>query len=217
MPVFVNIKKSILYEDIANEIERMIIENTLIENSKLPSEQKLAQMLGVSRNILREALRILKERGLISVKIGDGIYIEKPDPKLLQDVVRRFVRLQNVTLSDVFELRFSIEVSACGLAAERAGEKDLQELENLIHMMEESVNDVSRWVDIELRFHISIAKSAKNPLFLAFIQPLTSLLSELFKQGYYKPNAIKHGITGHKNILESIKSKEIKKAKQAMV
>ena len=55
-----------------------------------------------------------------------------------------------------------------------------------------------------------------NPLFLAFTQSLNGLLAGLFKQGYYKPNAIKHGIAGHKNILEAIRSKDIKKAKQAM-
>jgi len=217
VPEFINIKKRILYEDIANEIERMIIENTLPTNSKLPSEQKLAEMLGVSRNILREALKTLKERGLISVKTGNGIYVDKPGQKVLQDVLKRFVYFQNVPLNEVFEIRFSIEVSACGLAAARAGKKDLLELENLIREMKKSINNVSLWSDVELRFHLSIAKSTKNPLFLAFIQTLTNMLSELFEKGYYKKNAIEHGIMGHENILEAIKSKDIKRAKQAMV
>ena len=177
MPEFVNIKKRILYEDIANEIERMIIENTLPANSKLPSEKKLAEMLGVSRNILREALKTLKERGLISVKTGNGIYVDKPGQKVLQDALKRFVYFQNVPLNEVFEIRFSIEVSACGLAAERAGKKDLLELGNLIREMKKSINNVSLWSDVELRFHLSIAKSTKNPLFLAFIQTLTNMLS----------------------------------------
>jgi DNA-binding FadR family transcriptional regulator len=216
MSVFSNLPKSILYDDIANEIERMILDNTLPAGSKLPSEQELATMLGVSRNILREALKTLKERGLISVKTGDGAYVEKPDPKVLHNVVRRLVRRQNVTLKDVFELRFSIEVTACSLAAERAGKEDLREIESLIHEMEISTKNVARWVDVELRFHLRIAESTKNPLFLAFIQPLTSLLSELFEQGYYKPGAIQRGIEGHRNILESIRSKDTKKAEHAM-
>ena len=169
MAEYARVGRSSLYDDVANELEAMIHEEALKVGNKLPSEQELAEKFGVSRNILREALKTLKERGLISVRTGDGSYVVKPKPEILTNVVTRLIRLSDVTLRDVFELRSAIEVVASGLAAERAEPADIKELQTVIKNMEAHREDVDRWAKEELHFHLTVAKATKNPLFPSFI------------------------------------------------
>jgi GntR family transcriptional repressor for pyruvate dehydrogenase complex len=198
-------------------LEEMIHGEALKVGDKLPSEQELAEKFGVSRNILREALKTLKERGLISVRTGDGSYVAKPKPEILTNVVTRLIRLSDVTLRDVIELRSAIEVVASGLAAERAEPADIDELRVVITSMEAHREDVDRWAQAELRFHRTVANATKNPLFPSFIQALSSHLYNLFVEGYHKPTAAPHGIAGHKAILNAIKARDKKKAEKAML
>ncbi len=192
----------------------MIHGEALKVGNKLPSEQELAEKFWVSRNILREALKTLKERGLISVRTGDGSYVVKPKPEVLTNVVTRLIRLSDMTLRDVFELRSSIEVVASGLAAERAEPADIKELQAVIKNMEAHREDVDRWAKEELHFHLTIANATKNPLFPSFIQALSSQLYNLFVEGYRKPTAGEHGIAGHKAILNAIKARAKNKAEK---
>ena len=85
--------KTNLYEQIADYLEDMILNNkTMQEEKKLPSEQALAVTFGVSRNVVREALKLLKERGLIELRNGTGAYITKPEASNISDVVSRIDR-----------------------------------------------------------------------------------------------------------------------------
>lgn len=93
----------------------------------------------------------------------------KPKPEILTNVVTRLIRLSDVTLRDVFELRSAIEVVASGLAAERAEPADIKELQTVIKNMEAHREDVDRWAKEELHFHLTVAKATKNPLFPSFI------------------------------------------------
>ena len=68
-----------LYEQIAGRLEEWILAHNFKEQEKLPSEQALAEEFNVSRNVVREALKLLKERGLVDSRNGTGSYVTKPD------------------------------------------------------------------------------------------------------------------------------------------
>jgi len=210
-------ERSSLYDDIADELERLIHEEKLQAGHKLPSEQELAQQFGVSRNILREALKTLKARGLVSVRNGAGTFVERATPEVLISAFDRFVRLTDVTTRHLFELRCAIEVTACGLAAEHADQPHIDKLETIIANMRAHQSDVRRWTKEELAFHFTIAEATKNPLFPCFIEALATGLAELFATGFYKPGGHKYGIEGHTAILAAIKARSKAKAERAMV
>src|SRR5690554_5213874 len=115
---YFQISKINLSETIADKIEEMILDNTLKEGHKFPPETELAEYFGVSRNILREAMRGLKERGLIRVHSGKGVFVTRPKGKVLGDTFTRFIKLTDISLKNVYEFRSALEVSVCGLAAE---------------------------------------------------------------------------------------------------
>jgi GntR family transcriptional regulator, transcriptional repressor for pyruvate dehydrogenase complex len=205
-----------LYEEIATKLEKMVLDETLKVGDKLPPEKNLAENFGVSRNILREALKTLKERGLIEVRTGDGVYIVKPGTDVLKDMVNRLIILGGVSIRDLFEFRLAIEVKSCGLAAEKADEGELKHLEEIINKMKNDVEDPERWAKEELEFHMSIAKASKNTLFYSFISPISNLLFELFLKGRQNPQAKIEGIEGHIAIVKNLKKRNKALAEEAM-
>lgn len=211
------LKKINLYETIAERLEKMILEDLIKIGEKLPSEQVLAENFGVSRNVVREALKILKERGLVNVRSGEGAFVSKPKTKILDDMVNRILLMGDISFKDVYELRFTLEVDACGLAAERISEDAIKELDNIIENMKKSIHKEDEWVSLDLKFHIAIAKSTKNPLFYSFIKPLAGTLVSMFEKGYHSPGASKEGIKGHMLIVEAIRKRDKLLAEKAML
>ena len=211
------ITKRNLYEVIATKLEKMILDQTLKVGDKLPAEKNLAENFGVSRNILREALKTLKERGLVEVRTGDGVYIAKPGTDILKDIVSRLIVLGMVSIKDLFEFRLAIEVKSCGLAAEKANMEELQHLEEIINKMKSNVNDQALWAKEELEFHMSIAKASKNTLFYAFITPVFNILFDLFLKGRQDTKANIIGLEGHIAIMENLKKHNRKLAEEAML
>jgi DNA-binding FadR family transcriptional regulator len=205
-----------LYEEVANKLEKMVMDEILKPGDKLPPEKNLAENFGISRNILREALKTLKERGLIEVRTGDGVYIVKPGTDIIKDMVNRLIVLGGVSIRDLFEFRLAIEVKACGLAAEKADEAELKYLEEIINRMQLDVEDLELWAKEELEFHMTVTKASKNVLFYSFISPISNHLIELFLKGRQNPQAKIEGIEGHLAILKNLKKRDKKLSEEAM-
>jgi len=209
------IKKINLYETVTEKLEKMILTDSAV-GEKLPSEQILAENFSVSRNIMRESLKILQERGLIDIRTGEGAFISKPKTKVLGDMVNRILLMGDMSLKDVYELRFVLEVAACGLAADRASENDVKELDDLIESMKKNLHDEDEWARLDLQFHTTIAKSTGNPLFYSFIKPLANSLESMSKMGYHKTGASQEGIKGHILIADAIKKRDKSLAEKVM-
>jgi GntR family transcriptional repressor for pyruvate dehydrogenase complex len=212
------IVKKNLSDIVVERIEKMILDQSLEIGEKLPSEQELGDMFGVSRTILREAMKTLKERGLVNIRVGDGAYVAKPEHTILKDFLNRLVILDNVKQNEVYEIRSALEVSGCGLAAERADDDEIERLEQIIGEMDRSRSNKPRWVELELEFHLTIAKASKNQLFFSLISPVIGLMADTFEIGFVKnrSGAKDEGITGHRKILSAIKRRDRKAAERAM-
>jgi DNA-binding FadR family transcriptional regulator len=212
------IKKS-LSETIAEKLEQMILEETFRIGERLPSEEKLAESFGASRTIVREAVKTLKERGLVAVKVGDGIYVAKPKKRMLSEMVNRLVRLSDISMEEVYDFRRVLEVAASGLAAENASEEEIAALEDIVAEMEKSTSRKQRWVELELQFHTHIAQASHNKLFSYIASPLADLLVSAFAKGFSsnKLAGTLEGITGHRTIIESIRKRDRQSAEKAML
>jgi GntR family transcriptional repressor for pyruvate dehydrogenase complex len=194
----------------------MIMDESLKVGDKLPPEQTLAKRLGVSRNVLREAIKGLHERGLISVTPGKGAFIAKPTSKILTDTLNRLVVLGDITPRQLYEIRIPLEVVGAGLAAKRASREQLDKLNNLVRQMPQAADNVEEWCNIDLQFHVTIAEASGNPLLQAIISPLAGLLLKLFAAGYSKEGEVKMGISKHRQIYESMNKGDKIGAEKAM-
>ena len=99
------VKKKNLYETVADRMEDMILSNSLRQGERLPSEQELALKFGISRNVMRESLKLLKERQLIVQKNGEGTFIAKPESGSVTEILNRMLRLDDIGYMDVYEMR----------------------------------------------------------------------------------------------------------------
>lgn len=210
------VSKVNLYEAVAKQLERMILDEVFAVDEKLPSEQQLAGKFSVSRNIVRESLKILKERGLIELRTGDGAYVRKPKSNHLRDVVTRFVNLGDVSYEQVYEMRFALEVAACGLAAERATDIDVDRLEKIIAEMRKNLDKVDMWVELDLAFHCHIARMTGNMLFYTFTKSIAGTLISIFKTGYAAEGACLKGVENHEAIVAALRARDRNEAEKRM-
>ncbi|MDD3413442.1 MAG: FadR/GntR family transcriptional regulator [Lachnospiraceae bacterium] len=199
--------KTNLYEQIADCLEELILtDEELQKEKKLPSEQTLAEKFGVSRNVIREALKILKERGLINPKNGTGSYITKPEASNLSDVISRMVVMDNMNYSDIYDVRIILETASCKRAALNATSDDLANMSDMLEKLKNRDITVEERRELDFGFHIAIAEAAGNPLLVVFVQTMKNLFLEMIEKGIFIEGGIDDAINRHANIMEALKA-----------
>lgn len=204
-----------------NEIMERIIDGRFAENSFLPSEAELAPVLSVSRLTLREAIKVLRERGVLVVVQGRGTHVapreEWTDLGALIEMTIRTRSSREVGLKLV-ELRRMIEVGAAGLAARNRSEIQAAELERSVEAMAEAGarGDVERVVHEDLVFHQTIMRASGNPFMLAVMTPLDTALRNIRLITSSDKGVRSRALTHHRAICKAIRSFNEEDAKEAM-
>lgn len=144
-------------EEVFNSIRQGIESGEIPIGSKLGSEASLAASFGVSRSVIREALRSSATLGLTKTETGRGTFVISATPA--NDLV-----LGNYSSTDIHEARPHIEVPAAGLAALRRTTDDLKKLQDIMEQMEAEDDHVA-WVELDTEFHANIASASKNSVF----------------------------------------------------
>lgn len=211
-----SVRRVNLYESIADNLEQMILDDSSQIGQRLPSEQTLAENFGVSRNVVRESLKILKERHLVSLRTGEGAYIEKPDNRSLTELLNRIILLDNVEHSAVMEVRQIIETEACRLAAERNTSEAFDVLEEINDSMMRYKGDIEKRISLDIQFHITIAKLSNNPLLELFAQSMSNLLAPILRTALIPEWGNENGIEFHKQIIATLRMRNGEKAEKLM-
>jgi GntR family transcriptional repressor for pyruvate dehydrogenase complex len=197
-------------------MEEMILSDSTQIEQKLPSEQSLAASFGVSRPVIREALMLLKARGLIAQKNGEGSFICNPEPRELTNTINRMVQMKNIEIVSVFEIRVTMEIMAGRLAAERASDSELDELSQINEQMEKSKSDLKQRVDLDVQFHTKLAEISGNPLLAIFVKSMTSLLEMMLTRALELEGTNEDGIYYHRKIIEALRSRDPEKAENTI-
>lgn len=128
--------------------------------AKLPGEQQLCTMFGVSRTTLREAVRSLAAQGFLEVRRGSGTFVlDSPRDAGFQSLERVHARLR-----DLFEIRMMVEPAAARLACRRGTEQELQEITQWAAEVERAIRAGEDFSHAEERFHLAIMSATHNPL-----------------------------------------------------
>ncbi len=210
------INKSNLSEIIAERIEQMILDDTTQINKKLPSEQTLASGFNVSRSVIREALTILKARGLVNQHQGDGSYIIKPKMKQISECMNRVVIMNKISLDEIFTARITLELGLVGMAAERATLDEISKLRQINSRLQNEKDDEDLRVDLDIRFHDQIAQMGGNLLLETFLNSLHTCLRPVMKASISQPGSDDDGYYFHKKIIEAIEQHDAEKARDKM-
>ncbi len=171
--MFIKAKQSRVFQDVVEQIQNAIISGKLEPGSKLPAERELKDMFNTSRGTLREALRVLEQKGLIEIKLGvsGGAIIKRIDAGIMIESMALLIRSGEVSLEHLAEFRIKTEGSIVELATQRATKKDLKELEKLFNRAK-AYYEQSDWENFLLtdeKMHTYIGVITRNPVF-QFVQ-----------------------------------------------
>lgn len=156
------------------KIRELIINGELSPGDRLPSEQDLATMLGISRSSLREAVKALSQAKVLVVRRGDGTYITSLSPELLLSGLSFAVDLmQDQTLHEVFEVRRLLEPAATALAATRISDGQIEKLRRSLEHMRET-DDPEEMVRRDMEFHAEVVAASGNETLCSIISVISA-------------------------------------------
>jgi GntR family transcriptional repressor for pyruvate dehydrogenase complex len=205
-----------LYQEVVRQIEDRILRGALKPGDMLPPERVMAEQIGVSRTVIREATKALELQGLVEVQHGRGVMVAPPSSANFADSLMRYMRIRESPIWALWELRSTIEVEVAGLAAERWEEADLAQIKAQLARLEASVESPKEYVEHDFEFHRAIARAGHNPLFPSVLEPFVSLLLESRNLGASVPNAPRKSIVVHRRIVDAIESRNPANARKAM-
>ncbi|KAB0671823.1 FadR family transcriptional regulator [Oryzomonas sagensis] len=174
--MFKHVKQSRAYQDVVEQIQDGIIAGTLKPGSQLPAERDLKEQFGVSRGTLREALRVLEQKGLIEIRTGvaGGSIIREVNSEQLSENLGLLIRNRTVSLRDLAEFREGMEGGVAALAAQRGQEQDMALLRKLLTEAEEHLKEGRKGWDAFIRtdemLHMALARMSGNQLFISVLE-----------------------------------------------
>jgi GntR family transcriptional repressor for pyruvate dehydrogenase complex len=208
-----------VFERVAEQIEKRILEGELRKGDRLPTERELAEQFQVSRTAVREAMKSLAQKGLINMRPGRGTIVIDGAREAMQNSISLMMKLKlgEVGGSDnLVEFRGILETEIAALAAARATEKELSAMREAIRVMDESLNDADAFIDADNAFHEALAQATQNALILILINSIVHLLSEQRKQIFETEGGPQRGQIHHRRILESVVRRDPEAARAAM-
>jgi DNA-binding FadR family transcriptional regulator len=179
---------------------------------KLPSEPELMAQFGVGRSTIREAIRILANTGLLTVRQGSGTMVEaqrgiaEPLPQ----------RLKRASADDLDEVRQLLEIKIAEKAALLRTRKDISKMQSLLELRNIAAHagDTREAIDIDIRFHIAMAVAARNDILADLYRTVAEQMGRHFRQTYLTTDSFVASQHLHEQLLQSIIDKDPKKAWQ---
>jgi DNA-binding FadR family transcriptional regulator len=171
--------ETLLYINVSMEIERKIIDGVYQIGDKLPSERELTTEHQVSRNVIRQAITILREKGLVIVKSGKGSYVTSPKDHIVSDSLTRVLQKYDTSFEDILEVREELEISIIKKAVKRSNSASIEQLKNVFNTMEANKNNVNIFLEQDMNFHVTIANSSQNPIFSILIGSFFQMTEKL--------------------------------------
>jgi len=188
MNMFQQAKQSKVFQNVVDQIQDAILQGRLKAGSKLPAERELKELFKTSRGTLREALRVLEQKGLITIKTGvnGGAVVEALSTNQVSESLDLLIRYQRVSLRDLAEFREGVEGIIAGLAVERAKSEDIQYLKKLVAdaktRLDEGVSGWDAFLMVDNQLHMMLAHIAGNPIYESVLQTIYDNIHRYFDQ-----------------------------------
>jgi GntR family transcriptional repressor for pyruvate dehydrogenase complex len=204
-----------LADKVADLLKKAIVSGQLKPGDRLPPERVLGDRFGVSRTVIREAIRSLTAKGLVEVRSGSGSVVARVGASSVIETVQLYLRGASIDYDAIEEVRAMLEVHVAGVAALRATEEDLHDMRDVLGAMA-AAGDPQQWTDQDAEFHRRVARATQNPLYLLVLdsigEPIMSARLETLDLQGRPPTAIR----AHERILERISARDSEGAREAM-
>jgi GntR family transcriptional repressor for pyruvate dehydrogenase complex len=210
------VRSSRLYEQIVQQVEESIHKGALKAGDQLPPERELAEQFGVSRTAVREAVKALREKGLVEAYPGRGTFITDGSSYTIRQSLDRMMRSGHEGFTSLAEVREILEPEIAALATTRAGEEDIAAMREQVAAMDAAKSDPEAYIEADLDFHLALAEAADNAIILSLIDSIVGLLREQRMRIFQVDGGPERGQYHHKRILEAIEHRDPVGAREAM-
>lgn len=208
-----------LSDKVAEQLTEAIVSKQILPGERLPSERELGDRFKVSRTVVREAVRSLAARGLVSVTSGRGVEVNEFGSGGVTASMSLLMRgHERLDYGKVNEVRTAVEVQVAGLAAQRARPEDLQRLERICNDHEHSLErgNLEAASEFDFQFHRELTRAADNELLLAMLDSISEVLREVRHQSIAAPHVGEDGLRAHRRILKWVSAGKPEQAREAM-
>lgn len=176
--MFQTAKPTKVFQDVVAQIEEAILTGRIKTGQTLPSERELKGTFQISRGTLREALRVLEQKGLIEIRlgVGGGSVVRAVDAGQVSESLGLLIRSQKVALNHLAEFREGVEGNVAAQAAERRTAGDLRKLNRLLKAARSCV-EVGRerrgdFLEIDKQIHMILADITGNPIYISILSSI---------------------------------------------
>lgn len=195
------------YEAVRHELLNLLKSGSLKVGDRLPSEAAMAQAMGVSRPVIREALGSLRAVGLINSRNGSGTYVAATRPSLLSGVGR-------VSMHELHEARSQLEVPIVRLAARRGSYQSAAELLAAVDAMQRC-SDPHAWAELDADFHIALARASGNRVLTELSEHIRASVSEM-STSVLSTERMRRADAEHREICDAVIARDEQRAAQAL-
>jgi GntR family transcriptional repressor for pyruvate dehydrogenase complex len=206
-----------LSDKVADMMVKTILSRRLKPGDRLPSERELGEQFGVSRTVVREAVRALAAKGLIEVRSGSGLRVAAVDAAAVSESMSLFLHGATLDYPKVHEVRATLEVQMAGAAAARRTEADVASLTAACERFEEAIDDLEAAAMTDVEFHREIARATHNELYLVLLDAIGDAQIEIRRGNLARSVSTREvTVAKHRHILEAIVAGEPQRARDAM-
>ena len=207
-------------DDVADQIVRLIEAGEFPAESQLPPEQELAERFGVGRPAVREALFLLQQQGVVTIKSGTRARVASPSASMLNDqAIALVARIAGTPegQSHMEQVRLLIEPGVAWQAARHATEEDIAGLKQKLDLNAAAVGTPSEFIRTDVAFHYELTAITRNPVFAAVHEVLVAWLIDQRANTIYMPESDRMSVRAHTSIFEAVAARDPMRAFHEMV
>jgi GntR family transcriptional repressor for pyruvate dehydrogenase complex len=203
---------------VTETIKSYIVTGHFQAGDRLPAERELARQFGVSRTVVREAVRSLTAQGLLEVRAGSGSLVRNPSAQAVAESMSLYLRMgtHQIDYPKLLEVRRILEVEIAGLAALRRSDEDIALLDAILQETMVVGGDREGWTQNDMAFHAMLARATKNELFVLLLDSIADALVTMRRMGFSVPGAAARTLRFHGAILAEVRAGDPERARQAM-
>jgi GntR family transcriptional repressor for pyruvate dehydrogenase complex len=210
-----------LSDRVVQSVLDLIASSALKPGDRLPSERDLGERFGVSRTVVREAVRSLAAKGVLDVRSGSGATVARVDVARASEALRLYVQgargnVDGVTYEQVNDVREMIETRVARMAATAASDADIARLAAIHEQFRARSGDLEESSRLDVAFHRAIAESVHNPLLLVMLDSVEPILLEIRRRVAGVPDRQRRAVDAHQLILDRLRERDGAGAERAM-
>lgn len=206
-----------MHESIVEQVLGLIRDGKLRPGESLPAERELAEMMGVSRPTVRNALCVLDAMGVIEMRHGRRTYLSTPNTGVLAGPLAVIFSEASETFKQVMEFREILEPAIASRAAQMCTPAHIKRLSRIIESQETDVGSGGTGVEQDLEFHLTLSEATGNHLLTQLMRFSLVFTKEVRSEYFQRQARGAVSIAGHRQVLKAVKARESEAAYEAMV